>query len=121
MALVLILSINTKPIKAADQTKLLVYNINISTSYDIEVDITATYSNNQWTGVADISPSITSNQLLEQYTIAANNLECTYSSSAIKLSGSLTINEYYGVGIARVKVGSFEYTIDKNFKTSDYL
>ncbi|MBA4686980.1 MAG: hypothetical protein H2184_07485 [Candidatus Galacturonibacter soehngenii] len=121
LALVLILSTNTTPIKAADKTKLLVYNSNISTSYDLEIDITATYSKNKWTGVADISPSIDSNQLLVQYTIAENNLECTYDAKTIKLSGSLTINEYYGAGIARVKVGSFEYTIDKSFRASDYL
>lgn len=120
-ALVLILSANIKPIKAADQTKLLVYNSNISSSYDLEIDISATYSHNKWTGVADISPSIDSNQLLVQYKIADNNLECTFNSSTIHLSGDLTINEYYGVGKARVKVGSFKFTIDKNFKASDYL
>lgn len=116
-----ILMVNVQHIKAADKTILLVYKSTLDTSFDIEIDITATHSKRGWTGVTQLEPIIDSNAFLTEYTISNNTLSCKVSSKSIRLTGGFTIDAYFGIGPARIKLSSNKFSIDKSFLASKYI
>ena len=108
-------------VNANPKSKTIQYDLNITTSFDLSIDITATHQNGKWLSVSSIEPNVSSNISGYDYKIGDNNLVCDVTDSAIKLSGSFTVKRTRTVLFITYTVSEQTVTVDKTFRAKDYL
>lgn len=117
----MMLSINCQNTVCKAASAKTLQRVHTVEELSITVTVVANYNRGAWTGVSGVSVSLATDQNLVSYEVVDNNLGASYTSSEVKIEGTITVRTYLSVGSFKVNIGDTDITLYDVFSASSYL